>query len=257
MRRYEKWLSVGLVALTPGLVTAGALDARALKPNPGANKPAARPALISRAVANQELADKIARALRNSKLDGYDISIDVRDGVVILDGFVTRTEQRSAAAKAVKAVPGVTAINNRLRVGEPADTPHGQHTSVDPSRPAAMPLVRLANYQVGNERPVIQQAAAYEAGPTIAASRTPDGTPGAIAYCPQPVNAGYVALSQPYSPVTAGPMYPQNQSSAGAWPYMGPFQPYPQCPLGWRKVSLYWDEGLWKIDFGGKKASSW
>ena len=46
----------------------------------------------SRPAANQELANKIAKALRNSKLDGYDINIDVRDGAVILDGFVTHAE---------------------------------------------------------------------------------------------------------------------------------------------------------------------
>ena len=42
--------------------------------------------------------------------------------------------------------------------------------------------------------------------------------------------------------------YPQ-QYSATAWPYIGPFYPYPQVPLGWRKVSLEWDDGWWHLDF--------
>ena len=45
--------------------------------------------------------------------------------------------------------------------------------------------------------------------------------------------------------------YPQ-QYSATAWPYIGPFYPYPQVPLGWRKVTLEWDDGWWFLDFQSK-----
>ena len=45
--------------------------------------------------------------------------------------------------------------------------------------------------------------------------------------------------------------YPK-QYSASAWPYIGPFYPYPQVPLGWRKVSLEWDDGWWFLDFDDK-----
>lgn len=45
--------------------------------------------------------------------------------------------------------------------------------------------------------------------------------------------------------------YPQ-QYSASAWPYIGPFYPYPQVPLGWRKVTLEWDDGWWFLDFKSK-----
>lgn len=45
--------------------------------------------------------------------------------------------------------------------------------------------------------------------------------------------------------------YPK-QYSASAWPYIGPFYPYPQVPLGWRKVSLEWDDGWWFLDFHDK-----
>ena len=39
------------------------------------------------------------------------------------------------------------------------------------------------------------------------------------------------------------------QYSPTAWPYIGPFYPYPQVPLGWRKVTLEWDDGWWFLDF--------
>ena len=54
---------------------------------------------------------------------------------------------------------------------------------------------------------------------------------------------GYAA-SNNYAALT----YPQ-QYSPSAWPYIGPFYPYPQVPLGWRKVSLEWDDGWWQLDF--------
>jgi hypothetical protein len=49
-------------------------------------------------------------------------------------------------------------------------------------------------------------------------------------------------------PNYAALQYP-TQYSPTAWPYIGPFYPYPQVPLGWRKVSLEWDDGWWFLDF--------
>lgn len=49
-------------------------------------------------------------------------------------------------------------------------------------------------------------------------------------------------------PNYAAVTYPK-QYSAAAWPYIGPFYPYPQVPLGWRKVTLEWSDGWWFLDF--------
>ncbi len=49
-------------------------------------------------------------------------------------------------------------------------------------------------------------------------------------------------------PNYAGVTYPR-QYSPTAWPYIGPFYPYPQVPLGWRRVTLEWDDGWWWLDF--------
>lgn len=48
--------------------------------------------------------------------------------------------------------------------------------------------------------------------------------------------------------------YP-TQYSPTAWPYIGPFYPYPQVPLAWRKVSLEWDDGWWFLDFSAHNSS--
>ncbi len=56
-------------------------------------------------------------------------------------------------------------------------------------------------------------------------------------------------------PNYAGLQYP-TQYSPTAWPYIGPFYPYPQVPLGWRRVSLEWDDGWWYIDFDDRHIHS-
>ena len=62
---------------------------------------------------------------------------------------------------------------------------------------------------------------------------------------------GYAWPGYAASPNYGAVAYPK-QHSASAWPYIGPFYPYPQVPLGWRKVSLEWDDGWWFLDFHDK-----
>lgn len=62
---------------------------------------------------------------------------------------------------------------------------------------------------------------------------------------------GYAWPGYAANPNYAAVTYPK-QYSASAWPYIGPFYPYPQVPLGWRKVSLEWDDGFWMLDFHDK-----
>ena len=63
-----------------------------------------------------------------------------------------------------------------------------------------------------------------------------------------PQMPGYAWPSYAAYPNYAALTYPK-QYSASAWPYIGPFYPYPQVPLGWRKVTLEWDDGWWMLDF--------
>jgi nitrate reductase NapAB chaperone NapD len=86
------------------------------------------------------------------------------------------------------------------------------------------------------------------------------GTPVAYhpeAYGPQgPLPGQY---NQPNLPDYAWPSYAcypnyaevcyPKQYSPKAWPYIGPFYPYPQVPLGWRKTTLEWHDGWWWLDF--------
>lgn len=65
---------------------------------------------------------------------------------------------------------------------------------------------------------------------------------------------GYAWPSYASHPNYAAVTYPK-QYSPTAWPYIGPFYPYPQVPLGWRKVELEWDDGWWMLDF--KERRTW
>jgi len=74
-----------------------------------------------------------------------------------------------------------------------------------------------------------------------------------------PMGARAARRDQPAMPCHAWPTYASypnysavtypRQYSPTAWPYIGPFYPYPQVPLGWRKVTLEWDDGWWMLDF--------
>ena len=66
-----------------------------------------------------------------------------------------------------------------------------------------------------------------------------------------PQMPGYAWPSYASHPNYAAVTYPR-QYSPTAWPYIGPFYPYPQVPLGWRKVTLEWDDGWWMLDFQDK-----
>jgi hypothetical protein len=57
-------------------------------------------------------------------------------------------------------------------------------------------------------------------------------------------------------PNSAQVTYP-TQYSASAWPYIGPFYPYPQVPLGWRQVQLEWDDGMWNLNFRPRTDRWW
>jgi hypothetical protein len=67
-----------------------------------------------------------------------------------------------------------------------------------------------------------------------------------------PTMPGYAWPSYAAYPNYAAVTYPK-QYSPTAWPYIGPFYPYPQVPLGWRKVTLEWDDGWWFLDFKDRR----
>ena len=91
--------------------------------------------------------------------------------------------------------------------------------------------------------------------PFASAGSSPSAAPIGYSQSAGPTEApnlpGYAWPGYAASPNYGAVAYPR-QHSASAWPYIGPFYPYPQVPLGWRKVSLEWDDGWWMLDFHDK-----
>ena len=88
----------------------------------------------------------------------------------------------------------------------------------------------------------------YAGGGPVPMGGTGVGMPPVPGRADGPNMPGYAWPSYAASPNYAAVQYP-TQYSPTAWPYIGPFYPYPQVPLGWRRVSLEWDDGWWWLDF--------
>ncbi len=187
-------------------------------------------------LANQKMAEQIARALGAAKLSSYDIEIRFRRGTAQLAGTVNSLQERAYAEQITANVPGVKKVENQLALGR---------------RPAGL---QQAAYQPAGPAP----APPGSAGPAMPAPPS-YGHPGG--------RASHVVYNMPNMPNYAWPSYAAypnysqvsypEQYSASAWPYIGPFYPYPQIPMGWRQAQLEWDDGHWSLNFRPRTDKWW
>ncbi len=225
------------------------------------------------ATSNENTAQQIADNLKESgKLKGYRVGVKYEDGVAWLKGTVTSEQQKRIAEEIARSSEGVQHVISKLEVignEEPASTVSyeeaqpGTLASRQGQRPNAprqsqrasgnMPVPYAYTSQGGNI-----QAASYSQQAQYCPDGCYGGGDGGAGYMPgamgpsvnydNPQMPGYAWPSYAASPNYAALTYPK-QYSASAWPYIGPFYPYPQVPLGWRKVTLEWDDGWWFLDF--------
>jgi len=229
---------------------------------------------------DKEVAQQIAGFLRDSgKVKKYSIGVKYKDATVWLNGRVTSKDQEAMALQVVSEVPGVDQIVNNLEIG-PAPAP-AQASGVKLATaqvPQAQPRQRQA------QRPPLASAPSQYNGAQAGYTQMPAAAPGAApmgpggpmgpmamasAGGPMPAYMGPGAQTmapmsqdQPHMPNYAWPSYAAHpnyaaltypkQYSPTAWPFIGPFYPYPQVPLGWRKVTLEWDDGWWFLDFNDR-----
>ena len=116
-----------------------------------------------------------------------------------------------------------------------------------------------------SQRPLAFAPASYASRASASVLRTLDQPSGAspIPSFPPGSGAAPVRYDNPHLPGYAWPSYAAYPNYAGvtyprqysptAWPFIGPFYPYPQVPLGWRKVTLEWDDGWWMLDFKSRR----
>ncbi|MFN0018219.1 MAG: BON domain-containing protein [Pirellulaceae bacterium] len=231
------------------------------------------------------IVEKLSAEKKAGHLKGFNIELNVDDGTVWLSGRVASEEQRTVALEIARRVQGVKQVVNDLNVEatpvKQAFTPvaHEIGTGVNGGEAAApMPVPVAPQLQAVpiQQLPARQQPIPYAYGRSnnmvpmaYAPARTiayqGEGAGGA----PMPISGGGATgmaaarYDHPNMPGYAWPSYASHpnyaavtypkQYSPTAWPYIGPFYPYPQVPLGWRRVCLEWDDGWWFLDFNAKR----
>ncbi|MEO2033641.1 MAG: BON domain-containing protein, partial [Planctomycetaceae bacterium] len=218
---------------------------------------------------NQQIAQLIANALTAERFSGYDIEIRFQNGTALLAGKVTDPSQKIRATQITSSLPHVKSVTNQLQViqpsgpayyysGQASAAPYARHAAAGPysgrpvlSNPYAqqqqhyMPI----NYQPGAAgqpgMPPGYGPGAGPGGPPPGYGPGPGGgmPPTPPGYAHGGAGASHAAYNMPRLPNYAWPSYASypnaaqvsypKEYSASAWPYIGPFYPYPQIPLGW------------------------
>ncbi len=254
-------------------------------PAPVASPPAAPPVLQSPTFEppksgsnNQQIAENIAGALSSAGLSKYNMEVRFRNGTATLNGEVASPDQKRQASDVVADVSGVRMVENNLMVSGGRGLPPQQQVAY---RPQALgyPARGMYPQQQGAYPPQLRPAAYQPAGPGAPPQGLPPGMPSQRMGMPpagMPIPQGmghpgagapHTQYNQPNLPKSAWPgyaAYPNyaavsypKQHSASAWPYIGPFYPYPQVPLGWRQVQLEWDDGNWNLNFRPRTDKWW
>ncbi len=238
-----------------------------------------------------DIAAALSAAKTAGQLRRFGVDVDTVDGQVTLMGRASNGQQRQMIESIVAGVPGVGGIDNRITVATaPAIAPasHRAPVGLQPApvrpEPVGTPLPRVpamrrgtpaqmasyGNQVINGERVVPGSIVTHNGvidgsvatGPAMGSPvmggpvmgqpvpMAPAAAVGAPRYdtpnLPNYAWPGYAAYPN-YAALT----YPQ-QYSPSAFPYIGPFYPYPQVPLGWRRVALEWDDGWWHLDFSDR-----
>ena len=161
-------------------------------------------------------------------------------------------EQRNTAQQAYQAPtparqaayqPQPRAMNAPRQVAyQETSIPNAINTTVDTraavSNGVPMPFAQSGMVQRGSQGVPAMQSSAPMVGSVNAAPAEPymaGGMAGQMGAYESPSLPGYAWPGYAAYPNYGAVSYPK-QHSASAWPYIGPFYPYPQVPLGWRKV---------------------
>jgi len=231
---------------------------------------------------NQAMADEIASALRNSKFSGQGVEIQFQEGVAMISGNVSDPQRRAAASQIIGRVPGVKRVDNQLQVvaTQRRNSRPIQQVQYDEQQmqgPSGPPPGYEVGYPGQGGYPGAEGGYAgpqggyggypNPQGGTYPASAMMQAGPGPMAGAAAMNGSNPVIYDQPNLPESAWPAYSSypnfaavtypKQYSASAWPYIGPFYPYPQVPLGWRKVQLEWDDGYWQLNFRPRTERWW
>lgn len=229
--------------------------------------------------AAQQIAENMKRS---GEMRDYRVAVRYEDGTAWLQGTVTSPEQKKTAERIAKQSRGVRKVMSKLEIADASGAagqivqPAGLEAVNEAPLPAPLPQAQqMARRQGPRSNMPVPYARTMQGqvnpagygqycGPGMeGGGMGGPGGPGGMSPMPMshvPAAAGQaVSYDNPQMPGYAWPSYAAypnyaaltypKQYSPSAWPYIGPFYPYPQVPLGWRKVTLEWDDGWWMLDF--------
>jgi osmotically-inducible protein OsmY len=218
---------------------------------------------------NDAVVQRLLSAKQAGQLRGFGVDVNCVNGDVWLRGQVSSESQKEMLMQLVRRTPGVKNVVDDVAISggdSNMETVMVQPVS-DRSEPEAFEPAVNAARPIG-AMPVPYRTAQGMPRPFAPASVVSDGEVAGAVGQPMPMapiagNYGTPRYDNPNLPNYAWPgyasypnyaavSYPQ-QYSPTAWPYIGPFYPYPQVPLGWRKVELEWKDGWWWLDFTSKQ----
>jgi hypothetical protein len=178
------------------------------------------------------LAQVIARTLKESgQLSRYNVQVSAQQGMVDLIGEVSDENQRAIVITLARATPGVVMVRDYLQVRTDSGVSVAQ--VID-----AQPPPKVAEKEKGPKLPERIDGLLPEPTPIF---QLPAGPNPTLQPPPMPPYAWpSVAPYNNYSRVAYPLAYPYEQ-----WPFIGPMYPFPRVPLGWRSVSLTWEDGHW------------
>ncbi|MBM3971132.1 MAG: BON domain-containing protein [Planctomycetes bacterium] len=199
---------------------------------------------------NQEMAEGIAAALGKAGMSGFDLEVRFEDGHAVIGGAVANPAQRARITQVVSNLNGIETVDNKVTV-----SPHAARHQAGP-----VPYASQAAYGPGPMRAPIHPAAFQQEGEPMGGGMPMPPIPmgrsnaGQVYDSPNLPNYSWPTYAQ--YPNSAAISYPK-EYSASAWPYIGPFYPYPQVPLGWRSAQLEWDDGRWNLNFRSRTEKWW
>ena len=196
----------------------------------------------------RHIMSKLQLEQQRGSLKGFHVDMRVDQGTVWYKGFVANQAQKDLILRTAQQAQsfGVVQVVDDITI-QPSQ-PEAQQTAFYQetySPQVNQPRMNIPSPQASHAR--FSNNAGTQQGPPMAmnaGANMPVG--GDSANLPAYAWPSYAA-----HPNYAGVTYP-GQYSASAWPYIGPFYPYPQVPLGWRKVTMEWDDGWWWLDFNNR-----
>lgn len=195
---------------------------------------------------NQTVAESVAAAIAGgSAARSFQLEVTYIPGVVTLRGTVSDSADVTQIIDLVRAKLAGVQIVNHLAVGSPVI----QAAAIQEPAPVPAPMVELGQPAAPNAAAQPPSSAAADAGNQLAPA-APQHTF---------MQRGATQYDAPYLPPFAWPayapypnysavQYPRSYA-ANAWPYIGPFTPYPEVPQDWRSVKLRWNDGIWSLRF--------